>query len=123
MFKSGCRGMGTFSHDNKMIGTAHDLWMVGGGEKPVWKCVVPGSTYPSGIAFTPDDKFLLSSDYSSGVSIVDVANGEIVNTLIPGHNVMGMAVSPDGSLLVTIGFAANEPIKVWKVGLRAKDGA
>ena len=30
MFKSGCRGMGTFSHDNKMIGTAHDLWMVGG---------------------------------------------------------------------------------------------
>ena len=40
-------GMGSFSHDNRDDWNGRrslDGW---GGEKPVWKCVVPGSTYPS----------------------------------------------------------------------------
>jgi WD40 repeat protein len=121
MFKPGCWGKAVFSHDSKMIATNHDLWMVG-GDKPVWKCVISGSTYPSGIAFTPGDKFVISSDYNSGVSIVDAATGEIVNTLLPGQPIMGMSLSPDGSYLATIGFGVNEPVKVWRVGLRERDG-
>ena len=91
-----------FSHNGKMIAMEYGLWNTSGG-RPLWMQSRDDSRYVTGVAFTPDDRFVLTSDRNGQVRIAEVATGRIANTIHPHEQVEGLALSPDGSLLVTIG--------------------
>jgi WD40 repeat protein len=65
-----------------------------------------------GLAFTPDDKFLITGGYS--LRIWDAATGRLLNQL-NGHNgaVVSLAVSRDGKLLATAG--EDQTIRFWSL--------
>jgi WD40 repeat protein len=57
----------------------------------------------TGLAFTPDGRFLLSSGRDHSVRVVDLRSGETVRALAHPALVLGLALTPVGSLLLTAG--------------------
>jgi DNA-binding beta-propeller fold protein YncE len=55
-----------------------------------------------GVAFTPDDKLLIRADLDGTVSILDAATGRPVGEFSAPRRLCGMALSPDGTVLVTV---------------------
>lgn len=76
--------------------------------------LVPEGKFGCDVAFTPDDKFLISAS-DAGVQIWDVATGKLVE-LLQKERCDQLAISLDGSLL-----AAASPegrIKIWRMSDR-----
>jgi DNA-directed RNA polymerase subunit RPC12/RpoP len=109
-----------FSHDSKLVGTAFGVWTTA-DQKIVWERNVDKIAFwPCGVAFTPDDKLLLIHD-GRQLWISDVATGNVVATLTPQKQILGMALSADGAFLVTAPQDNSEPINVWRPGRRPAD--
>lgn len=104
----------TFSHDSKLLATEYGFWNVSDCQE-LWK---GASGYATGIAFTPDDKFLLTSHIEGDVKITEVATGRLAGKFRPHDHVAGMSLSPDGRLLVTVNVSPGQPVKVWRVALK-----
>ncbi|MGP0069163.1 MAG: WD40 repeat domain-containing protein [Isosphaeraceae bacterium] len=113
----------SFSHDSRFLGAAHGVWRTDDG-LPVWQSPPPlqSSVYLLiAVAFTPDDKFLLAPSQDGDLVILDAGSGRLVAHWRPHEHLAGIALSPDGRMLVTIEAsprADDPPIKVWKVALR-----
>ncbi len=64
------------------------------------------------LAVTADDKFLLVSDFSSGVKLYDIETGELIN-MFEGHSLEGDSYyDSKNNLLVTTG---DKKIKIWDI--------
>ena len=111
--------MGSFSHDSRFLATGIAVWNLGHGQL-VWEQPPIVSRYLSpisGLAFSPDDRFLVMSTQEGELRISDAGNGRVVNSFYPHGHVVGMALSPDGRAMVTIGDG--DPIKLWRAALRS----
>jgi WD40 repeat protein len=110
-----------FSHDGRTVATGFALW--GLGERaPIWQLRRSPGNYLTGIAFTPDDRFILTSDRIGELNVRIAASGKIAAAWRPHKAVAGMALSRDGSRLVTIGEEPGEPVRVWRAAQRATKG-
>jgi len=124
-----------FSHDGQFVASAYGLWTIRGG-KPLWSIAVkhinrrgrnrsrvtsgvlsPGAA--SGAAFSPDDRFLITFDYNGEFKVHDSSTGMVVMEAKPHLDVYEMALSPDGTVLLTADRSAtDDPLKIWRIGLR-----
>ncbi len=105
----------TFSHDSKLLTTGDSVWNLSDCTM-VWK---RASEYTTGIAFTPDDKFLLTAYQDGKLRITEVATGKLAGIFRPHDHVGGISLSPDGKLLVTVSYnSPGEPVRVWRVALK-----
>ena len=73
----------------------------------------------SGIAYSPDGKYLATAGLGTDLLLLDAAGGEVVRTL-RGHSnpVVAVAFSPDGRRLASGGYDEDEgkgELKVWDV--------
>jgi len=128
LFSSGGRGVfsrcAAFSHDGKLIGTGWGVWRADGGAA-IWEVPPNRAALPTGVVFTPDDKALITSNYDGFVEVWDTGSGRLIDSGHPHETVAGIALSPDGKMLVTVGGKTdsdNAPIKLWRVGMRPSDG-
>ena len=111
--------LAAFSHDGKMIAMEYGLWKTAGGQR-VWSQAHDKSRFVTGVAFTPDDGFVLTSDRNGELRISEVSTGRVARVFRWHDEVEGLALSPDGALLVTIGTAADGlvKVKVWRASTR-----
>ncbi len=109
-----------FSHDSKLVGTGFVVWSTS-ARKIIWERDPGTVEWPFGVAFTPDDRLLLSHDGSGRFWVSDVTTGNVVGSLNLQKHVRGMALSPDGAFLVTVPRDNTEPIMVWLPVLRPAD--
>jgi WD40 repeat protein len=66
------------------------------------------------MAFTPDDRFVISSDRYGEIEVRDAATGRVVTSFRGHKQTNGMALSRDGSTLVTVGEGEGEGVKIWR---------
>jgi hypothetical protein len=110
-----------FSHDGKFIATGTGVWET---ERltPLWSRTMDQAIHTIGVAFTPDDKYVVTAEMAlkhDDLRVVDRATGNLVFTGKVHETMSSMALSPDGQILVTAPQFGKEPIKVWKVGVRS----
>jgi DNA-directed RNA polymerase subunit RPC12/RpoP len=116
-------GAAAFSHDCALVGTRSGVCRVDGGI-PIWQAPASYQVYSSigGIAFSPDNKFMLISHLTDGeLLILDSKSGKVVSRTRPHEGIFDFALSPDGQFMVTGAVqptAELQRIKVWRVGLR-----
>ncbi len=65
-----------------------------------------------GMAFSPDGNTLASTGTDGLLRLWDVASRQLIQTLRHGDGVFGVAYSPDGTILATVG---DGPVKLWNV--------
>jgi WD40 repeat protein len=115
-----------FSHDSKFIALRLSLWEVNPLRRVWSKARERDWEYSTGVEFSPDDKFILSTTQDGDLLVRQTSSGEIVHTEKPHSHVEGFAISSDGRRVVTIpAWYKGEPIgpiKVWKIGLRPDNG-
>ncbi|HEY2344094.1 MAG TPA: c-type cytochrome domain-containing protein [Chthoniobacteraceae bacterium] len=109
-----------FSHDGHLLATGGgepsrggslDLWNPATGEL-LRKLPKVHSDAIFGLAFSPDDQFLLSGAADRMARVVEVATGKIVRTLEGHtHHVLAVSWSQDGRTLATAG--ADNQVKLW----------
>jgi WD40 repeat protein len=120
---SGCVSTpAAFSHDGQLVASAFGLWTIRGGE-PLWSIApemrnVNQLSCTSGAAFSPDDRFLITFNWKGEFEVHESSSGRTVMNATPHLIVNGMALSQDGTVLVTIEEGDDDPIKIWRVGLR-----
>jgi WD40 repeat protein/predicted Ser/Thr protein kinase len=92
------------------------LWDVAEGRE---RRTLTGHThYVSSVAFVPDGKVLVSGSWDGTVRLWDMADGAERAVLKHGDPVQGLAVSPDGKLLASVGGAfvrsdLPKMVKLW----------
>jgi len=111
--------LAAFSHDGKLIAMEYGLWKTAVGQ-PVWLQPHDKSRFVTGVAFTPDDRFVLTSDRNGELRISEVSTGRVARVFRWHDEVEGLALSPDGALLVTIGPVVDGlvKVKVWRASTR-----
>ncbi len=61
-----------------------------------------GTSYPAGLAFSPNGKFLyVAEDVDDRLAVVNAANGEITQRFSTDHYPYGVALTPDGQVFVS----------------------
>jgi WD40 repeat protein len=69
----------------------------------------------TGVAFTPDSKFLMSVGYDKMLRVWDFTDGKEIKELGPlPHWINGLAVSPDGKNVAVAGYGGS--LRVWEIG-------
>ena len=80
------------------------------------------TTWIVGLAFTPEDKSVVSASWDGTVRFWYVANGQLALTLAhDGGPISSVAFSPDGNLMATSG--ADGTVRLWPAMSRAKSSA
>ena len=117
----------TFTHDSRFLGASNGVWEIDGARTVWWNPDIQqaGSGRTTGTAFTPDDRFLLTSSLDGNLVILEAGSGRPAFSFRPHNQIAGIALSPNGRVLVTLGRDARgdeAPIKTWTVALRPVDG-
>ncbi len=113
---SGYNGRIVFSPDGKRIASASDdgayVWDVTTGKKLVTFSGHGKGVAISGIAYSPDGKWIATSGNDATIKIWNSETGAEIFTLI-GHTgpTFGVAFSPDGQYLAT--SSVDRTVKVW----------
>src|SRR5262249_9994203 len=78
-----------------------------------------GTSYPAGIAISPDGRFLYAAEnLGDALAVVELATGRIVQRLETGRYPYGVAVDPRGNIYVTIW--SSDKIEVFGPDLRRR---
>ncbi len=107
-----------FSPDGKRIASAGeggvDVWDVATGKKLLTYSGYSNGGRNSGIAFSPDGKWIATSSNDATINVWDSETGAEVFTLT-GHTgpTFGVAFSPDGQYLAS--SSVDRTVKIWKL--------
>jgi YVTN family beta-propeller protein len=83
---------------------------------------IPVGQSPSGLAVTPDGKWLLSADRDSNqVSVIDIESRKVIAAVPVGERPFGITVSPDGTSAYTANVGSDD-VTVIDVASRAVRG-
>lgn len=112
-----------FSHDNLYLGAVEGTWEIS-SRVPVWtdNSRRSADSRVTGLSFTPDDNFIISTTLSGLVEVRESRTGRIRVRFQALPEVYGMALSPDGQYLVTVGKTDRDgesPIKIWRPAVKA----
>jgi hypothetical protein len=119
-----------FSHDATLIATPMSVWSLK-ERKLVWSM----SPAPRiGMAFTPDDRFLLTGHQDGEFTVHDVVTGTLAGRFWLGDGVQaaqtpagkpehlyawqGVAFAPDCRALATISSVSGQSVRVWRVAMK-----
>jgi hypothetical protein len=106
-----------YSHDGKSITDTSAVWSMPSKRK-LWDVPPPNNEWLSGALFTPDDRVILVAIRQRGLEVIVSATGGKLARLRTHKSLCGMALSPNGSTLVTIG--EGEPVQAWTVTMRMR---
>src|SRR5215475_5385921 len=84
--------------------------------------VIPVTSNPLQVDFTPDGSLALVTSYDSAISFIDMTTNKVVKTLVTSPDVhpSGIAISPDGSrAYVTNFFLINPSVLVIDIASRS----
>ena len=74
----------------------------------------------NGLGVTPDGTQLYVSNFNGTVSIINVATGQIENTLKVGYNAFAVAISPDGKSAYVKAVADEGPFYLTKIDVASQ---
>jgi WD40 repeat protein len=107
-----------FSYDRKCLAASYDeiicIWDVLTGSLICELCDMAGG-FVTSIAFSQDDKFIVSASSAKTVCIWDVKSAAIISGPFEGHtnSISSVAFSPDGKSVASC--SADETIYIWIV--------
>ena len=85
--------------------------------RDIWQpSTEPGPPHlESYLAYTPDGKVLICSDYNKAITIWDTVTGKEIRRLVPKDGkLLRFAVAPDGKTMVTFGRGSEE-MRLWDI--------
>ena len=112
----------TLSPDGKYLAWAldnHNIQLINISENKILNTLIGHKDIIGKLLFSPDGTRLFSASHDTWVREWDIS-GNLVNSFQPTgalgfpDEVLGIGISPDGSMLATIPF--DGPVKVWRTG-------
>jgi len=106
-----------FSHDSKSLaagGARLELFDTG-KNKTLKKLGKSGGTRIFCVAFTPDDKAIVSADNLGRISIWDLSKGEVVRECQANGGARSVAISQDGKHLAVGTQVINSNVEIWSI--------